>query len=294
MKKKESRNKYSIKLNKKQLLYATCVIILCVVFCIWQNNDLEVTNYTYSSDDITSDFNGYRIVQVSDLHNKNFGTKSNRLIEAIQKFQPDMIVITGDVVDSNHTKLDVAIDFLKQAATIAPCYYITGNHELWLEKEVRSDLMTRITDTGVILLDDEVVEIIPNNNSNENFSKSNSFILVGLDNGSLYGDTLHKLTKDIDENQFVLLLAHEPQNFENYSNENIDLILSGHAHGGQIRLPFIGGLVAPDQGFMPEYTKGFHLRNDVSMIISRGLGNSIIPVRLFNRPEIVCIELQSK
>jgi len=205
-----------------------------------------------------------------------------------------MIVITGDVVDSNHTKLDVAIDFLKQAATIAPCYYITGNHELWLEKEVRSDLMTRITDTGVILLDDEVVEIIPNNNSNENFSKSNSFILVGLDNGSLYGDTLHKLTKDIDENQFVLLLAHEPQNFENYSNENIDLILSGHAHGGQIRLPFIGGLVAPDQGFMPEYTKGFHLRNDVSMIISRGLGNSIIPVRLFNRPEIVCIELQSK
>ncbi len=293
MEKEESRNNLSIKLNKKRLFYAICVVFLCVVFCIWQNNDLEVTHYTYSSNDITFDFNGYRIVQVSDLHNKKFGTKSNQLIEEIKKLQPDMIVITGDLVDSNHTNIDVVIDFLKQAVTIAPCYYITGNHELWLEEEVRNDLMKRIINTGTILLDDKVVEITPNNNSNEDYN-SNSLILTGLDDGSLYGDTLHKLTKDIDEKQFVLLLAHEPQNFENYSNENIDLILSGHAHGGQIRLPFVGGLVAPDQGFLPQYTEGFHSRNDVSMIISRGLGNSIIPIRLFNRPEIVCIELQTE
>ncbi len=293
MEKEESRNNLSIKLSKKRLFYAICVVFLCVVFCIWQNNDLEVTHYTYSSNDITFDFNGYRIVQVSDLHNKKFGTKSNQLIEEIKKLQPDMIVITGDLVDSNHTNIDVVIDFLKQAVTIAPCYYITGNHELWLEEEVQNDLMKRIINTGTILLDDKVVEITPNNNSNEDYN-SNSLILTGLDDGSLYGDTLHKLTKDIDEKQFVLLLAHEPQNFENYSNENIDLILSGHAHGGQIRLPFVGGLVAPDQGFLPQYTEGFHSRNDVSMIISRGLGNSIIPIRLFNRPEIVCIELQTE
>lgn len=272
----------------------TVCILICFGFCFWQNNALEIKNYTYSSKDISLNFNGYRIVQISDLHNKNFGKQSNRLVEQIQSLQPDMIVITGDVVDSNHTDIDVAIDFLEQAVTIAPCYYITGNHELWLEETVQKDLMTRITETGTVILDNEVNDIVVDANLETDSTTTESFSIVGLDDGSLYGDTLHKLTKDIDQKQFVLLLAHEPQNFENYSKENIDLILSGHAHGGQIRLPFVGALVAPDQGFLPEYTEGLHVENDVSMIISRGLGNSVIPVRLFNRPEIVCIELSSE
>lgn len=221
-----------------------------------------------------------------------------------------MIVITGDIVDSNHTNMNVAIDFLEQTVTIAPCYYITGNHELWLEEDVCNDLMTRIADTGTTILKDETIEISSSIDylTKKTTDKKNkdalsqermtelgtSFVLVGLDDKSLYGDTLHKLTKDIDEKQFVLLLAHEPQNFMNYNKENIDLVLSGHAHGGQIRLPFVGGLVAPDQGFLPKYTEGLHKENDVSMIISRGLGNSVIPIRIGNRPEVVCVELKTE
>ncbi len=285
--------------SKKKMLIITICILVCIGFFFWQNNSLQVTYYTYSCADIPSGFDGYCIVQISDLHNKNFGKQPNRLIEEIQSLQPDMIVITGDVVDSNHTNIETAIAFLEEAVAIAPCYYITGNHELWLEESVRTDLMERISKTGVVILDDEAIDItvmtdtsnVLDNTNEKKISLSESFTLVGLDDGSLLGDTLHTLTKDIKQKEFVLLLAHEPQNMMFYNKENVDLILSGHAHGGQVRLPFIGGLVAPDQGLLPEYTEGLHEENGISMIISRGLGNSIIPVRIFNRPEIVCIEL---
>lgn len=273
-----------MKSKKKMIIIAIC-IFACIGFIFWQNNTLQTSYYTYSCKDIPSSFDGYCIVQISDLHNKNFGKQPDRLIEEIQVLAPDMIVVTGDIVDSNHTNIETAIAFLEAAVKIAPCYYITGNHELWLEVEVRNDLMRRISKTGTIILDNEVLEIT---------TKDEKIKLVGLDDGSLLGDTLHDLTKDIEQKEFVLLLAHEPQNMMFYSKENVDLILSGHAHGGQFRLPGIGGLVAPDQGILPKYTEGLHEENGVSMIISRGLGNSIIPIRLFNRPEIVCIELQSE
>jgi len=283
--KKEQNNELQTKKKKKKI----CSIVICIVFIsvffAWQNNSLQLSYYTYASNDISSDLDGYCIVQISDLHNKCFGIRNHRLIEEIKRLEPDMIVITGDLVDSNHTNIDTAIVFLEQAVTIAPCYYITGNHELWLEEEDRTDLMNRIEKTGTFILDNEIISIS---------EKDTSFTLVGLDDASLLGTTLHEMTKDISQEEFVLLLAHEPQYFLNYNKENVDLILSGHAHGGQVRLPYVGGLVAPGQGFLPEYTDGLHVENDVSMIISRGLGNSIIPVRLFNRPEIVCIELQSK
>lgn len=279
--------------HKKTIKRVTCIII-CIVavvlFCFWQNNALVVTNYTFSSDEITDNLDGYRIVQISDLHNKAFGDNQYRLIEKIKELQPDMIAVTGDIIDSSHTDIDVAITFLEKAVQIAPCYYITGNHELWLEDFLYIELINRIEDTGTIILDNEVVEI-NSDRSDDTSNEVTTFTMVGLDDGSLLGDTLHKLSKDIEEEQFVLLLAHEPQNITFYSQENVDLILSGHAHGGQFRLPGIGGLVAPDQGFFPEYTEGLHEENGVSMIISRGLGNSVIPLRIFNQPEIVCVEL---
>ena len=276
--------------HKKIAIFVIC-ILLCAGFFYWQNNAIEVTNYTFSSDEIPSDFEGYRIVQISDLHNKSFGKQPNRLIQEIENLHPDMIVITGDVVDSNHTKLQTAIEFFERATEIAPCYYITGNHELWLDESVRTDLMNQITATGTQILNNESIHISVNTEPETVNHSHNSFTLIGLDDGNLTDDTFHTLTQDIDSKQFVLLLAHEPQNIMLYSRENVDLILSGHAHGGQFRVPGVGGLVAPDQGFFPEYTEGLHEENGVSMIISRGLGNSVIPVRIFNRPEIVCVEL---
>ena len=281
-----------MKSKKKIIIVAICILIIAL-FCFWQNNILEVTHYTFSSSEISDNLDGYCIVQISDLHNKEFGKGQKRLIHQIQEIQPDMIVVTGDIVDSNHTKMNVAITFLEEAVKIAPCYYITGNHEHWLDSDLYEKLISQIDDTGTIILDNEVVEINDNKSTDTCYDDAD-FAMIGLDDGSLLGNTLHELSKDYDNKQFVLLLAHEPQNMTFYSRENVDLILSGHAHGGQIRIPGIGGIVAPDQGFLPDYTEGVHEENGVTMIISRGLGNSIIPLRILNHPEIVCVELKSE
>ncbi|MBQ4058119.1 MAG: metallophosphoesterase [Lachnospiraceae bacterium] len=279
-----------MKSKKKTIIIAICVLMIAL-FCFWQNNVLEVTHYTFSSSRVSARLDGYRIVQISDLHNKNFGRKQQHLINKIKELQPDMIVVTGDIVDSNHTNIDVAITFLEEAVNLAPCYYITGNHELWLDDTLYEKLINQIKNTGTTILDNEVVEI-NHNEKDDTVEDTTDFVMIGLDDGSLLGNTLHELSKDINTQKFVLLLAHEPQNMSFYSKENVDLILSGHAHGGQFRLPGIGGMIAPDQGLFPEYTEGLHVKNDVSMIISRGLGNSIIPLRILNRPEIVCVELE--
>lgn len=294
-----------MKSRKKRLAKMLIVVLIVWGFCWLQNNWLVVSHYTYESDKLPQEFEGYRIVQISDLHNATFGKDNSRLMEKIRELSPDMVVITGDVVDSNHTNLEVAIAFAKQVATEYTTYYVTGNHENWLEESERTELLSGLKDAGVICLSDEFVEI----------SKGDSSItLVGLNDESLSGPTLKLVLSkedeatdqgasgtDGDEGQALpgveaslqILLAHEPQYLENYSQAGVDLVLTGHAHGGQFRIPFIGGgLVAPDQGFFPKYTEGMHEMGSTTMIISRGLGNSIIPVRLFNLPEIVCVELK--
>lgn len=273
-----------MKKRKLQIGILFIMLVLCAIFCYWQNNGLEYSYYQYETDKIGNDLDGYKIIQISDLHNKEFGKNQEKLLDRINRYGPDMIVVTGDIVDSNHTDVDAAITFLEGAVKLAPVYYITGNHEYWLTKETREDLFSRIVETGTNYLDNSKVEIKKGNDS---------FVMIGLDDECLKDPTLQTISKDIT-NQFTLLLAHEPQNLNRYSQAPVDLVLSGHAHGGQVILPFIGGLVAPDQGFFPEYTAGWYEENGTSMIVSRGLGNSVIPIRVFNRPEIVCVELKCK
>lgn len=258
------------------------LIIIFLIFSIWQNNDLVITRYTYSSNKITKEIEGYRIVQISDLHNKRFGKNQSRILKAISKESPDIIAVTGDLVDSNHTNMDVAMEFMEGASKIAPVYYVTGNHENWLSDEDKQKLIEELLQKGIVVLNNETMEIS---------CGTESFLIVGLADENLGDDTLHNLIEETNK-EFVLLLAHEPQYLERYSSEKVDLVLAGHAHGGQVRIPFIGGLVAPDQGFFPKYTSGRHEMSDTTMFISRGLGNSIIPIRVFNRPEIVCVTLR--
>ena len=285
--------------KRKKLFAGVCLLLFLCVFCFFQNNHLTVSSYVYESVKVKDELSGYRIVQVSDLHNKLFGANQSRLIQKIASCKPDLIVVTGDVVDSNHFDTAPAIMFLENAGKIAPVYYVTGNHEYWLGREEREELFEQMKQAGVKCLFDEAVQILP---LKEAFEKEPQpgFVLVGLDDKSLSGD-IRKLPKqsgslweNTDDGRLVLMLAHEPQYWKEYAKTGADLVLCGHAHGGQIVLPFVGGLVAPDQGFLPEYTEGMHAEGDTTMIVSRGLGNSIIPVRLFNYPEIVCVELQSK
>lgn len=295
-KKPKSRNMKKQKYIK--LAVTLSIVIVIILFCNFQNKHLETTHYTYEAEQLGADLEGYRIVQISDLHNAKFGKDNQKLVDRIRECEPDMIVLTGDLVDSNHTNVDRAVQFVDEIVKICPVYYVTGNHEYWLEKSEYDELMSGLADAGVVILDNQVVEI----------SRGDAKLrLVGLDDRSLSDGTLGMLLNDqagqkeetadnenSGEKELTVVLAHEPQYLARYASAGVDLVLSGHAHGGQFRLPFVGGIVAPDQGFLPEYTAGEYYMNGTEMIVSRGLGNSVIPVRLFNYPEIVCVELVGK
>lgn len=300
-------NKKNIRSNRKKYIKSAIVLLIVIsllLFCSNQNRHLETTYYTYKAEQLGVDLDGYRIVQISDLHNAKFGKDNQKLVDKIRECEPDMIVLTGDLVDSNHTNVDRAVQFVNEIVKICPVYYVTGNHEYWLEASEYDELMSGLTRAGAVILDDQVVEI----------SRGDAkFRLVGLDDRSLSDGTLEALLSDesirhdqagqkeetadnenSEKKEFTVVLAHEPQYLARYAGIGVDLVLSGHAHGGQFRLPFVGGIVAPDQGFLPEYTAGEYYMDGTEMIVSRGLGNSVIPVRLFNYPEIVCVELVGK
>ena len=300
-------NSENIRSNRKKYIKSALVLLIVIallLFCSYQNRHLETTYYTYKAEQLGADLEGYRIVQISDLHNVKFGKNNQKLVDRIRECEPDMIVLTGDLVDSNHTIVDRAVQFVDEIVKICPVYYVTGNHEYWLEKSEYDELMDGLVSAGVVILDNQVVEI----------SRGDAkFRLVGLDDRSLADGTLEALlsdesirnnqaeqkeetadNEDSGEKELTVVLAHEPQYLARYAGTGVDLVLSGHAHGGQFRLPFVGGIVAPDQGFLPEYTAGEYYMNGTEMIVSRGLGNSVIPVRLFNYPEIVCVDLVGK
>lgn len=286
---------------KKKNIIIIALILLCVIaFCLWQNNWLVVTEYEYRCANLPDSFDGYTIVQISDLHNKEYPSDNQYLLHKIEKCKPDIIVITGDMVDSNHTDINVALELAANVVEIAPTYYITGNHEFWLSEEDRSELLAGLEKAGVICMD---------NSCRYLQAGEDQIGLIGLGDQNLADGTLSDLLKQLQENaegevsdtvkqaaevqgtSLNILLAHEPQYIDKYAQTGVNLVLSGHAHGGQFRLPFVGGVVAPDQGLFPEYTEGLHEVDDTSMIISRGIGNSVIPLRLFNCPEIVCVRL---
>ena len=270
------------KLTKKKIIILSVVIVLLTIFCIFQNKYLTVDEYTFTSAKVSKSADDFRIVQVSDLHNAKFGKNNSRLISKIKDQSPDIIVITGDIVDSNHTNIDTATDFCKEAVKIAPCYYITGNHEMWLDKSETDTLYSGMNSAGVTILDSTTITL------------ENGIYLTGLGDDHLYDGTLAKLSESVPDDALHIVLAHEPQYLEEeYRLSPPDLIITGHAHGGQVRLPFIGGIVAPDQGFFPKYTAGEYKSGDTTMYVSRGLGNSVIPLRLFNTPEINLLKIKA-
>ena len=270
----------------KRLVILSILSLLLIIFFIWQNNDIVISNYVYKSSKLDNNLSGYKIAQLSDLHNKEFGKNQKKLLDILVDEAPDIIVITGDIVDSKNTDIDIALRLVKGATKIAPVYYVTGNHEHWLNDEDRNALLQGLQQYGVTLLDNKAVTVEK--------EKCKGFHLIGLSDKNLSDSTLETLCSRISPDEMKIVLAHEPQYFENYDDAGADLVLSGHAHGGQIRLPFLGGLVAPNQGFFPKYTSGTYIKNNTTMIVSRGLGNSIVPIRVFNRPEVVIVTLQKE
>lgn len=242
---------------------------------LWANTAVEVNEWEIESDRIPAAFDGFRIAQVSDLHNAEFGRENETLLRLLRESRPDLIVLTGDLVDSRNTDIGIAIAFARRAVEIAPCFYVTGNHESRIGswRELRQGLI----DAGVRVLENESVEL----------EREGAFVrLAGMQDPAFggYDAALKGLTAG---ERYTILLSHRPELFGLYRQVGADLVFSGHAHGGQFRIPFLGGLVAPNQGFFPEYDSGLYRSGNTAMLVSRGLGNSIIPLRLNNRPEII-------
>ncbi|MCR8743701.1 metallophosphoesterase [Romboutsia lituseburensis] len=277
--------------KRKIILFIASVSIGLFTFFRWQNNSITISQIVFKSDTIPETFKGCKILQISDLHNKEFGSKQNKILAKIEKINPDIIVVTGDLIDSNNTNINTSMELINKAINIAPIYYISGNHEAWSGSY--EDLKSELENSGVVVLDNKKIKFFNSSDSidiiglaDTSFIKSN---LLEYDSNIETKNLLNKLTKG--STNFKILLSHRPELFDIYSNSSVNLIFSGHAHGGQFRLPFIGGLVAPDQGFFPKLTEGIHSNNNTSMVISRGLGNSIIPLRIFNKPELIVVTL---
>lgn len=272
----------------KYLIFLSTVCLL-IVFFVFQNNVIGVSIQDYSNYKIPSAFDGYKIVQISDLHNKSFGKDNINLITKIIRENPDIIVITGDLLDSNHTDYQTALSFVRQASAYAPIYYVSGNHESYLPQSEYQQFINDISIYVTIMDDRSAI-----------FEKDDDCInLVGLADPEMTNSILTEKQRVRDSSVLNLiqpdmlniLLSHRPELLSVYSAYGFDLVLSGHAHGGQFRLPFVGGIYAPNQGWFPTYSNGSYQSNNTEMIVSRGLGNSIIPIRIFNRPEIVTITL---
>ena len=268
------------------------LLIILIGWTLWGNAALEVNEFEIVSDRILQDFDGFRISQVSDLHNARFGEDNAKLIEMLSQTEPDIIVLTGDLIDSRNTNVEVALDFARQSVEIAPVYYVSGNHESRVTAYM--DLKMGLVSAGVIVLENQKVEITRG---------QEHITLIGIDDPSfresyLFGDAAGVAEQAIVDlrdasDGYTILLSHRPELFDVYVDTGMDLVFSGHAHGGQIRVPFAGGLVAPNQGFFPEYDAGQFTEEKTTMIVSRGIGNSIIPVRINNQPEIIVATLHN-
>lgn len=265
------------------MMYFWIALGICLGFAaIWlfvfaNNSWLKTTYYDIQTDKIDG---GKVIVHLSDLHGKSFGRGNARLINRIKKISPDFIAVTGDIIHNYSEKNKrVALCTASALCAVAPVIYVSGNHEMRNKgyRFFRRDLM----EAGVTVLDDCTADIC-------------GLTVVGLNCASQKNGKIFKLCDGLKGGKFKLLLAHKPQFLEEYSKSGVDLILSGHAHGGQWRIPFTSvGFYSPGQGLLPRMTSGVHACGNTNEVISRGLGNSQCPLRLFNRPEVVVVRIKN-
>ena len=271
------------------LAFAALLSVACAftAWMLWGNVAISVSEYRIESEKLPDAFDGLRIAQVSDLHNDELGDGNSRLIAKLEKTDPDIIVITGDLIDRTRTDISVAVEFAEKAALIAPTYYVSGNHESVLSQEEYDDFCAQLTGVGVTVLE----------NTSAVIEKDGEFITivgVGDQNFGYEPSNAELLALKGDEYDFSLLLAHRPRDFYQYATCGFDLVLSGHLHGGQFQIPFLGGLYAPSYGLFPEYDGGVYEREGSIMIVSRGVGNSSFPIRFNNPRELVLVELVKK
>lgn len=280
-----------MEINGKKVLKTaikwTVILALLAVFLYDQNNRITISNIAVTDEKIPDRFQDFKILQISDLHNKEFGKNQATLIKKTKEINPNIIVITGDFIGYKDVSIEKSMEYIWQATAIAPIFFVPGNHERMssLYKELEKQLLQ----AGVYIIGNEDVYLEKG---------KESIRLLGMNdptffrNGLTFEGELSKLM-DTKYKGFQILLSHRPELINLYQKYKVDLVLSGHAHGGQFRFLFLKGVIAPNQGLFPKYTSGLYEKEGTKMIVSRGLGNSVVPQRIGNRPELVVITLKT-
>ncbi|WP_342527523.1 metallophosphoesterase [Chryseomicrobium sp. FSL W7-1435] len=264
----------------KKLLTISALLTLLAAATYYGNTTIASTSQTIQLQGLPPELEGLTISHVSDLHDAEFGEGQEELIKTVKEQQPDLIFLTGDIIDSNRYDLEKSLKAVSGFVEIAPVYYVTGNHEIATGQE--SEIKSRLSQLGVQALSNELVTVAIEGQSIE---------LLGIEDPLTGASVADVLALHRRSELPRLTLSHRPEVFEDYVSAGEQLVFSGHAHGGQFRIPGIGGLIAPGQGLFPTYTAGIHEKEATQMIVSRGLGNSLFPFRLFNRPEVIKVTI---
>lgn len=275
----------------KYIFYVVFICLLIYIAFYWQNNILTKRNVIYKNKQIPKEWNGKKIVHLSDLHNKRFGKNQKRFIEMLKEEQPDLIVYSGDLIWRLGPDYEPVEEFLSQVTTIAPMYFVSGNHEH--AKQEYPKVKNLLNQYGIINLDNTMVYLDKEKKLGLYGVADPDFFSKEDKKGyAIFEQTLTKLLKE-NPSECSILITHRPEIFDLYVKHNVSLVCSGHAHGGQVRLIFKDGLLAPHQGLFPKYTQGPYYKNNTCMNVSRGLGKSRGITRVCNKPEIITITLRN-
>jgi len=245
------------------------------------NRKLKLTQYSYTNKKLPASFDGYKILHISDLHGLFFGGNQSEIHSLIKKNRPDMIVLTGDIIDKDNRDIGAVKALVSNTGKIAPIYFVAGNHELHGKASfMYKQLLILFERHGVHVLHDKCVPVRGR---------------TGNDRIYLYGCPYQKhvnIAHAPDTEAFNILLFHDSTQFDKIADAGFDMVFSGHSHGGIIRLPLIGGLIGNDQKLLPAYDGGMFPKGGCTLVSSRGLGGSILP-RINNPPEIILLTLRS-
>lgn len=258
------------------------------------NTLVEVSKYEIKSNKIPKEFNKYKIVQLSDFHSYGFKRDNLKLINKIYEETPDIIVITGDMVNKYDKKFEKFLNIAEILSKKYKIYFIVGNHEIRLKKKDLEYILNKLKGFGIKILKDEKITIARKNGHINIYGLHIPLSYYKIINRPTnLSEVVSKVLKRCKEEEFNILMAHNPLFFQEYSKHNIDLTLSGHVHGGMIRLPLIGAILSPERKFFPKYSGGIYEINNKKLIVSRGLGHSRRGIRLFNKRDLVSITLYS-
>ena len=288
-------------MKNKKIVVLVCIALIFISILMCFSKKIDVTKYAISNEKIPEEFNGFKIVQLSDFHSQGYRDTTEKLISNVKDINPDIIVMTGDMVSWDMEDIEEVKILIKSLAEVYPIYYIDGNHEHLAEVLRKSRYVSFngfMQELGVTIIKNDYVEI---------YKEDKSINLYGI-NLPLDGATglyvnkfqleknyVEKTLPEANEEKFNILLAHTPTFIKQYSKWGADLVLAGHMHGGIARIPFTNiGLLSPGRTILPRYAAGKFKVNGSIMIVNRGIGGSSFDLRLFNNPEITVITLRSK